>query len=125
MPEKLILLENEPLLMRALERALKRLDLALYKAYSCEQARTLLNEHEDVAVFVTDYYLDAGETSQELLEWTHVRRPSCRCVLMSGRDQQNIDLNDTLYECFIAKPFSVLDFRHIVAEQIELFAASR
>lgn len=121
MAQKLVLLENEPLLMRALVRALSRLDLILLQAQSGEEAQALLHTHSDTAVLVTDYFLNAGETSQALLQWTRVHRPSCRCILMSGQDTRALQIHETLYDLFIPKPFSVIEFRQIICEQVQVF----
>ncbi len=121
MAQKLILLENEPLLMRALTRALSRLDLTILQAQSSEEALGLLDTNPDTAVLVTDYFLNAGETSEPLLNWTRTHRPSCRCVLMSGQDMRALALHETLYDLFIPKPFSVIEFREIICEQVQVF----
>tara|TARA_B100000686_G_scaffold312707_1_gene357451 strand:- start:6 stop:410 length:405 start_codon:yes stop_codon:yes gene_type:complete len=121
MPTNIVVLENEPLLMRALVRALARLDVTVLQAQTKQEAMRLLQGHEDTAVLVTDYFLNAGETSEALLNWVRAYMPCCRCVLMSGQDASALDLNETLYDLFVAKPFSIMDFRQIIRDQVEVY----
>lgn len=121
MPTNIVVLENEPLLMRALVRALARLDVRVLQAQTKHEAMQLLQAHGDTAVLVTDYFLNAGETSEGLLSWIRTYMPCCRCVLMSGQDASALELNETLYDLFVPKPFSIMDFRQIIRDQIEVY----
>ena len=121
MSSKVVVLENEPLLMRALVRALSRLRVTILQAEEQGQAIALLKDNPETAVLVTDYFLDAGETSEGLLEWTRSHLPGCRCLLMSGQDARGLQVHETLYDLFIPKPFSVIEFRQIINDQIQVY----
>lgn len=118
---KLIILENEPLLMRALVRALSKLDVELLQANDQESAALLLEAHPDVALLVTDYYLNDGETSEGLLRKVQQQHRACRRVLMSGQDARALELDRGLYHLFIPKPFSILEFRELLNSQLKLY----
>ena len=40
---------------------------------------------------------------------------------MSGQDASALELNETLYDLFVPKPFSIMDFRQIIRDQIEVY----
>ena len=120
MTHKLLLIENETLLMRALVRALARVPaLEVLTAMSFEEARELLDHHADLCVVVADYYLSPQRTSHDLLSWCVTERPTCRKIIMSGRELAMLDVPAHLYDVFIAKPFSIHDFREVVIQQLD------
>lgn len=116
---KIIILENEPLLMRALTRALDCLNLEIFTGATLREASAQLIDHADICVLVTDYYLDAQTTSLELLRWCARERPDCRRVVISGRERAALAIPPHACDAFLAKPFSIQDFRDLVRQQLD------
>ena len=113
---RVLVLDDEPLIRRAFCRALRQYDV--HEAGSCEEARTLLEQHAFDAL-VLDVQL-GRETSEHLVAWIAAQHPTLipRMVLLSGATiPPGFFFPDGAH--FQAKPVGVVELRALVAGLVD------
>lgn len=119
MTPKIILIEDDPMLMRALERGLTRAGYEVLRAFDDEQAFTLMEHTDQLAALITDFSLGphGGDVGDVLTRARH-RHPNCLLVLMSGALREHLDVTDEAFDVFVQKPFSIRELRALLAQHL-------
>ncbi len=127
MPEgKVVLIvEDEDAVRVFSARALKAKGYTVLEAADGEQAISLLQDHDEVDVLITDMVMP-GMDGATLARLVRQEYPSIRVILMSGysEDIASDDLADSPDVLFLAKPFSLDSLADKVAKAIEDRAAA-
>jgi EAL domain-containing protein (putative c-di-GMP-specific phosphodiesterase class I)/CheY-like chemotaxis protein len=109
--EKLLLLvDDEPSILKSLKRLFKRTDYTVLTADGAYQALDIIRE-KPVAVLVSDYTMP-GLSGAELLAMAKSMRPDIYAVILSGNnDQQSVirSINEGGAAKFITKPWTDQD----------------
>ncbi|MBI5640711.1 MAG: response regulator [Nitrospirae bacterium] len=106
MAGKILVVDDEPLILTAVERALSKVGHGITKAQNMKE----LDEALRLAPFdllITDVYME-DETSDTIIEKVRQTSPGIRVLRMSG------SLGRDHYENFIEKPFSIETLRRRV-----------
>ena len=108
MPEKILVIDDEPLILNAVERALSRVGYAVTPVKNVQQLDSILNNaHYDL--LITDIYM--GEESVDLIvQKVKEASPSIRVLYMSGTVDED-ERRD-----FIEKPFKIDELRKKVRD---------
>lgn len=109
----IVLLEDEPMLRRALTRALGCFDVTLLVADTLHHAAEYF-EHTRVDLLVTDYSLGEGRNVVQLLGELRESQPECVVFLMTGHAPETLEVAASLYHEFIQKPFTIKALRELV-----------
>ena len=127
MPEgKVVLIvEDEDAVRVFSARALKVKGYTVLEAADGEQATSLLQDHDEVDVLITDMVMP-GMDGATLARLVRQEYPSIRVILMSGysEDISSDDLADSPDVLFLAKPFSLDSLADKAAKAIEDRAAA-
>lgn len=120
MKTKVLVIDDDPLLLRVLPRALRNSHEVL-SANRAVDALPLLEEHRDLAVIVSDYGMP-GMTGVELLRHAIEKVPNANRILMSGGGEFEA-FRDVIDECrlytFMPKPFEMQAFRVVIQRAAE------
>ena len=99
-----LLVEDDPLVMRVTERMLRRLGHTVLQASSPSQAVTTLETHPgSVELVLTDVQLPEMSGPQLVVQLLKLR-PSMRVIIMSGANVQ-LDPKATFVATILPKPF--------------------
>ena len=109
MKRKILIVDDEPVTRRALERALS-------PSYDClaapdaEAALKLFDENQDVAVVLSDYKMEPGMNGVDLIREIKRRRPSTGCLLITafGEIDLAVEAMQQGADDFITKPVTDL-----------------
>ncbi len=112
----LVIVESDPLLLRALGKALQHIDSSLQiTAIPAQQLHQhkFINSHFDIA------FVGVGiENEQQAHQWLTLLQQQCpltiRCLLKGATTSSwDWQLNDNIHFC-LAKPYSHADLRHVI-----------
>ena len=120
--EQLILLvEDEPLVRRVVARSLSRAGYSILEASDVDEAITLCEGREQsIALLITDLVLPGGKSGIDLVLDFTSRKPSLRCLLMSGWSPDHPALASlTTTYAYLQKPFSVGAMMELVAALLD------
>jgi two-component system response regulator HupR/HoxA len=125
MPYKILIVDDEPANLRALER-LFRQDYEVLTANSGTEALELLTQH-DLALLITDQRMP-GMTGIELLKKTMSLRPQMVRIILTG--YTDVEALVEAINCgevyrYITKPWSNEDLRVTVKRALEHFETNR
>lgn len=105
-PKRLLLVEDNPSMLRTLERALSAEGYALHGVQSAEEAFRELRQHVFHAV-IADYELGGSTGDQVLQAAGGLRNPPFR-ILISGRHPPTRRLEESnTFDAFLVKPFAL------------------
>jgi DNA-binding NtrC family response regulator len=107
MRKRILVLDDEPALRRAMERELRR-DRDVVVVASVEEAMATIEAFPDIVAAVSDLNLSATRTGLDFLRWLRDTRPEVVRVLVSGSwepEQARASLEDGLVAEFLAKPW--------------------
>ncbi len=109
MAQRILLVDDEPLIQKAYRRALQRAGIHVELVASAERAVERL-AHDAFDVVLTDHDMP-GMKGIWLLEQVQARHPRIRRILMSGRSPPGLDEHVTsgLIQAFLAKPIETDD----------------
>ena len=114
MPEPVLILEDEEILLRNLSASLQRAGLDTVNASSVREARRLFALH-DISMVCVDVQLGDGN-GLELLAEIRERDPDIPFVVMTGQDSVSNRMRAEAVEvsAFLTKPFALSRFRELV-----------
>jgi two-component system cell cycle response regulator CpdR len=108
MAKKILVVDDEALILKAVERALARVGYTVAAAQNMKElARALMGESYDL--LITDVYMEGG-TFDEVVEMVRGKFPEVKVLKMSGAADKREEGN------FIEKPFSIKTLRQRVKE---------
>ena len=125
MPYKILIVDDEPANLRALERLLRD-DYTVLTAQSGVEALSLLEQH-DVALIVTDQRMP-GMTGIELLDKTVPLRPHMVRILLTGYTDVSAliqAINSGNVYRYLTKPWDNDDLRMTVSRAVEHYELKR
>jgi DNA-binding NtrC family response regulator len=125
MPYKILIVDDEPANLRALER-LFREDYEVLTAGSGADALELLRQH-DVALLITDQRMP-GMTGIELLKNTASLRPRMVRIILTGYTEVEAlveAINCGLVYKYVTKPWKNEEFRILVSRAIEHYETNK
>lgn len=125
MPYKILIVDDEPANLRALER-LFREDYEVLTAGSGADALELLRQH-DVALLITDQRMP-GMTGIELLKSTASLRPRMVRIILTGYTEVEAlveAINCGLVYKYVTKPWKNEEFRILVSRAIEHYETNK
>ena len=120
-------MDDEPNVLRSLERIFLDDDYVIRTAGSGEEGLELLNEAEQVQVVISDYRMP-GMNGVEFLKEVFIRRPDTIRIVLSGyADTAAVvaAINEGKIYKFIPKPWNDDELRVTVAKALEHFDAHR
>lgn len=97
---RVLAVDDEPLILRSLERVLSRAGVVLS---TCQRVETALELLADCDVVLTDFHLAVGTSSRLVSEAVKAGKP---CILFSGVESRIDDLTRRNATLVIEKPFS-------------------
>lgn len=106
MKTKILLLDDEVNILRALERVLRRADYDVYSSTDAANALQLLQQH-DIKIIISDYRMP-GMNGAEFLKLAKKQQPDAVAMILSGyTDFQSVldVLNNGLAFKFLQKPW--------------------
>jgi two-component system response regulator MprA len=111
MNERILILDDEPLVLTAVEKALSRTNYRVKAVSDAEAYREALSG-EDFDLIVLDMHLP-GITTQSLIDEARSRNPKVRILFMSGSG------SPSGAEHFLQKPFRIEDLRNLVRKVLD------
>lgn len=127
MQPALLIVEDDPMLCRALVRTIKR-DHPVFSAHSAKEAISILeNNPTTIGAVLADYFLP-GMRGDSLLKQIHDNYPQIGCLLMTA-DVPTLTHFETLvpkphFVC-IRKPFvSIDDFKKKISQSLSVFESN-
>jgi DNA-binding NtrC family response regulator len=105
---KILVVDDEPLILIAVERALSRVGYFTRKAKNMEELDAVLTE-SPFDLLITDIYLQ-DETADSIISRVKETSPSIKVLKMSGSANRETTVN------FIEKPFTIDALRKKVSE---------
>ncbi len=113
---KILIVEDDKLLLEVLVEVLTLNNFEVKSAYSGNQAIQILN-NAPVDLVVTDMYMDDGG-GQQLIKWCQQNYPKMKILGISGVNLDHaitaLDFVEDLGYPTLTKPFSIIDFSNIV-----------
>lgn len=106
MLQKILVIDDEALILTAVERALLKVGYRVFRAVDMEELDTVLPE-APFDLLIADVHL-VGETVDRVIQMVREGSPSVRILLMSGASHQHLQYQ------FIEKPFSISGLRQTV-----------
>jgi len=110
MAERILVIDDETLILTAVEKTLSRVGYVVVKAQNIAELEAAL-EGPPFALVIADIYMKEGP-SRELVEKVRKHSPSVKVLMMSGSQKAGSDGN------FIEKPFSIEGLRKIVGDTL-------
>ncbi len=104
---RILIVDDEPSVLRLLQRVVQKTGSACSLASSAGEAKTLLDA-EGFDLLLCDLYLP-GESGLELIEWVQARQPRMGMIMISGEDDPQVAgkaLELGAYG-YIIKPFKI------------------
>ena len=108
MPEKILVIDDEPLILNAVERALSRVGYAVTPVRNVQQLGAALDK-APFDLLITDIYL-GEESVDSIIQKVKEASPSILVLYMSGT------VNDDGRRYFIEKPFKIDELRKKVRD---------
>src|SRR5258708_35209460 len=125
MQYKIMIVDDEPVNLRTLERLFRR-DYQVVTAQSGAEALTLL-QHHDVALLISDQRMP-GMTGIELMKNTVALRPQMVKILLTGYTDVDAlieSINSGLVYRYLTKPWNNEDLKLTVARALEHHEATK
>ncbi len=126
MNRKVLFVDDDPLVLKSIDRLVRGMDVEVFKACSPAEALSLLNEMS-FAVVITDNIMP-GMSGIQLLSRIRDISPGTVRVLMTAR----VDLNTAMsaeseagISRFILKPWDNEDFLQVIRESLDYYDAVR
>lgn len=120
-PPRILIVEDEPALLKLQERMLRRLDAEVVRATRTDEARRKLGDHEVDAV-VSDHRMP-GESGMELYRWIRDERPELvgRFIFVTGdvADPAMVEFAEKHPHRIISKPFEYGEYLEAVRKVLE------
>lgn len=114
----LLVVEDEPALMRLITRALENEGFRVHGASGVTEARRVLEQESPLAV-LTDLGLDDGSGAEVLRLARHLH-PGIACLIMSGGDLETADAETALGPVYrLPKPFTPDQLLRAVRDSLE------
>ena len=107
----IVIVEDDPMLRRALTRAMRSMEVSVKIVTTVEQ--------EPIRILLTDYSLGEGEDTSLLLRRTRELLPNCEIFVMTGHELPSLVLDRALYDKYIQKPFSLRNLREMLNTSLE------
>ena len=117
--EKILLIDDEPNILNAFRRKLTG-QYEVLVGGSGSEALTILQQHPDIAVIITDMQMP-GMSGIELLKEIHTRSPDAIRVMLTGlADQKTVvrAINEGSIFKFLNKPCSVDELERVIADAV-------
>lgn len=111
---KVLVLENDPRVLRGLERTLRVLGHEPLCSHAFSHAITLLEATPDVDLILADWGITDGESGLSLLAWAKAHQPHIRRVLISSALSAPEEMPDAVFERFRPKPFNHLELEELL-----------
>jgi len=111
MKEKILVLDDEPLILKTIQRALAKTGYAVRIACEAEEFMLLLDE-EPADLLLMDINLEGGR-SDALIGRISTIAPKAIVIFMSGL----IPVRDDIY--FLEKPFTIEDLRTLIRDVLD------
>lgn len=108
MSEKILVIDDEPLILTAVERALSRTGYSLTTAKNMQEFDKAL-DNAPYDLLISDIYMEEA-TVDEIIKKVTETSPAVRVILMSGAG------NKANYHNFIEKPFKIAELREKVRD---------
>ncbi|MDH4231626.1 MAG: response regulator [Nitrospirota bacterium] len=108
MQEKILVIDDEPLILKAVERALSRVGYAVTPVKNAQELGAALNK-APFALLITDVYV-GEESVDSIIEKVKEASPSVRVLCMSGSVKEDVCRD------FIEKPFKLDELRKKVRD---------
>ena len=108
MAEKILVVDDEALILTAVERALSKVGYSISRAQNMKELEDAVNG-APFDLLITDIYMQEGSI-KEIVEMVKRTSPSAKILMMSGSFNKNVAEN------FIEKPFSIEALRKRVKE---------
>lgn len=114
--EKILLVEDEPAVLKFMRVALERKGYRIVQASTGREALDAWQSHRDVRLLVTDLVLPGGMGGRELASTLTRERPEVKVLLVSGYSAEfsGVDVTQQPGRYFLQKPFSAVRFVEIV-----------
>ncbi len=103
-----LLVDDEPAILRAAERGIRSAGMRVLTAGSAREALEVLDDHDDIAVMITDQTMP-GMTGLTLAEHVRTLRPTLPIILSTGYTGRVTaeSLRDTRIDATLDKPYSL------------------
>ena len=111
MAEKILVVDDEPLILTAVERALSKIGYAIIKVQNMVELDAALGE-APFDLLITDIYIQGG-TVDGIIAKVSACSPSLKIIRMSG------SINRYDVPNFLEKPFSIESLRRRVKEILD------
>ncbi len=111
MDEKILVLDDEPLILKTIERALAKSGYAVRVAREADEFMRLLKE-DPADLLLLDINLEGGR-SDDLAGSIREVAPKAKVIFMSGL----IPLRDDIF--FLEKPFTIEDLRKLIRDVLD------
>lgn len=104
---KILLVDDEPSILKILQRIIKRVGGTCVTAMNAEEAREAL-QTDSFDLLLSDLYLP-GQSGMELIQWVQERFPHIGVIMISGEDDAEVAQKalETGAYGYIIKPFKV------------------
>ncbi|MEM6799529.1 MAG: response regulator [Planctomycetota bacterium] len=120
----ILLVDDEPNVLRALSRSLRDQPYRIYTARSAEEALPIIKAHP-VAVVVSDEQMD-GRSGTELFAWMAKHCPEVVRIVLTGRSSPETTMraiNDAKVFRYFAKPCHPVELAMAIRDGIDLNSA--
>ena len=116
----ILVVDDEPMILKSIERILRKENYHLFTAQSADEAIKLL-EARDVDLVISDYNMP-GTKGLEFLERVKAEHPSTLTMMLTGSKDIEIAMraiNDAGVYKFILKPWDDEDFKLTIRRALE------
>jgi len=123
MTAKILIVDDEPNVLNALERLLQRDGNEIIQADGGKQAISALEKHEDIAVIISDQRMPYV-TGLEVLKEARYKRPEAVRIALTGYADQEIILkciNEARVSQFLLKPWDDEALLQVVCESVTIY----
>lgn len=110
-PQKILVIDDEPLIVMTIERALDKIGYSVFTARNLKELDEALSE-SPFDLLITDIFMEE-DTVDNIIARVRKRSPMVRIIRMSG------SLNAEDAPDFIEKPFRLEDLREKVARTLD------
>lgn len=111
MPKKILVVDDETLILTAVERALGRVGYVTVKARNMTELGLVLEARAPFDLLISDVHFEDADPD-DIINRVRESSPSVPVLMMSG------SLNTGRYAHFIEKPFSIEDLRKKVRDML-------
>jgi DNA-binding NtrC family response regulator len=113
---KIVLLEDDRLVARALTRVLRTMGHEVLAAQRVAEAQAYVRANPDVRLVISDLGLKDNESGIEFLRWVELERSDVGRVLLTGLSQPVGYPNDPPRQAFLHKPFNTDRLKLLIDE---------